>query len=325
MSNSGWKARLLGILVLNLGILLPLSGVATAATVRVECSNAKAKIKTIAGGLAQLSLSGPNTLLVSGTCNENVTIDSYELLKIEGNPTATIKGGTDINFDAVTITNARAVELVNLTVEGGGAGVVCGLDSSCRLTSVTARNALSVGAYCGNSSIMRLTSTTLENNGDYGLQLNTNSSVLMESSTIKGNGLVTGGAGIAMGSGSSLYASNSFIQDNGEEGGISTSTHATLELQRTILSGNQGDGVSLSGGSTAKVLGSTIMSNVGHGVRIGDLSYAKFGWIDLNVSGNATTPDVVCDPVSPATRGIRQVILKGGTTNCPVPEPATNP
>lgn len=55
----------------------------------------RAKIKTIKAGLAQLPAIGPSTLLVSGTCQENVLIQGYQFLTVQGNPMATIDGGRD--------------------------------------------------------------------------------------------------------------------------------------------------------------------------------------------------------------------------------------
>jgi hypothetical protein len=62
---------------------------------RVECGNPKAPLKSIGAGLKLVGNLAPATLLISGTCHENVVIQGLDSITLQGNPTATIDGGSD--------------------------------------------------------------------------------------------------------------------------------------------------------------------------------------------------------------------------------------
>src|SRR5438270_5954796 len=116
--------RKLSILVLGISAL---SLGASAATIKVDCGGADPSAKkTIAAAIGVVPKFGPTTILVSGTCNENVMIDSFDRLTIQGNPTATIVGHGDPSlFATVNMENSQYAILRQLTVSGGG-GVTCG-------------------------------------------------------------------------------------------------------------------------------------------------------------------------------------------------------
>ncbi|MBZ5545091.1 MAG: right-handed parallel beta-helix repeat-containing protein [Acidobacteriia bacterium] len=302
-------------------LMLPLLASA-ASTVTVDCRGHKANIKTIKDGLAQLPAIGPSTLLVSGTCHENVLIQGYQFLTVQGNPTATIDGGTDINHDAVDIFSSSEVALNNFTITGGGLGVWCGNQSLCRLNNLTVENALDVGIYVGIRSILYVGDSTVQNNAELGLGTNVAGVLVVSGTMVQGNG-----AGIYVSHGGDLLVGNSetlptLIQNNAGGSGIATGFNATMRLDSGTISGNGGDGVQLAGGSAGAFWNITITGNSGHGVRIGDLSYAQFG-AEAQITGNRD-PDVVCDPEHSATRGIQNVKNNEGTTNCPE-EPPTKP
>jgi hypothetical protein len=307
-------------------LLIP-AAAGAAKPVEVDCSSPKAKIKTIKDGLAQLPTIGPSTLLVSGICHESVSIENRQYLTVQGNPTATIDGGTDIESVMISTSNSREIMLTNLTVTGGGQGVFCGGGDLCRMSNVTVENSLGVGVGVGVFAVFTILHSTIQNNAGPGVWLSGGSSVSLIASNVQGNG----DNGITVRAGAMLRASSdgadpnipTVIQNNAANGIDASLLHGTVVLVDSTVSRNGWDGVILGGGSVAEFERPTITGNAGHGVRIGSLSLAAFNSGPVLVNNNAN-PDVVCDPQYPVTRGIHRVLGQGGTTNCP-PEPAPNP
>ncbi len=310
-------------------ILIPsVATAATPVTVNVDCSNPKAKVKTIAAGLAQVPTAGPSTLLVSGTCHENVTIQGYNLLTVQGNPTATIDGGTDPNLGTFDI-GRSSVNLNNLIISGGGAGVECFWLCSAVMDHVTIQDSLGFGLVVQRQSFARLNMGTIEHNAFTGVSVE-ESTLVLRGGTIQANGTVDeGGDGVTVGTSGTLYVFPddsgtvpSIIQNNPYGNGISVANNSTVRVNGATISGNGGDGIGLNAGSVAQIRITTITANGNHGVRIGDLSIARFQGGN-SISGN-TGSEVVCDPQFSTTRGIGNLSLPEGETNCPAEVP-TNP
>jgi hypothetical protein len=290
-------------------------------TIRVQCGNPAARVKTIAAGLKMLGDARPATLLISGTCHENVVITSLDHLTLQGNPTATIDGGSDPNFDTVDIVGSFEVSLVNLTITGGGAGVACLGQSVCELIETTVQNSLGDGVFAGVSCHVSLQDAVVQDNGGNGVSLGAGSVNFF-------GGAVTGNAadGVSVRNGGYLgvSAGNVYptvtIQGNAGNG-ITAQSHSTLALSPASITGNGGDGVSLQGASEMTTLGSSITNNAGHQVRIGDLSFARFAGFQSNTITGSHFPDVVCDPQFSATRQFGNLV--GASTNCPAELPPT--
>lgn len=290
------------------------------ANIHVYCSNPKAKVKTITDGLTMLGDVRPAVLLISGTCHENVVIESLDRVTLQGNPTATIDGGSDPNLGTVEIVDSQSIQLSNLTITGGGEGVGCLGQSLCQLTQVTIQNSLADGASVGAAGHLQILDTVIQNNTGIGLGISGGSANFFGGS-ISGNGsdgvsLLTGGSlGTAAGN---LFAGVT-IQNNAGNG-VTANLHNTVALNSATVTGNAGDGVSLQAESTLTMLGSSITNNAGHQIRIGDLSMGRFAGSSNTVTGS-NSPDVVCDPVFSATRKFGN--LTGTTTNCPAELPPT--
>ena len=97
-----------------------LSGGLTAAAatrpVRVDCDAGG----SINATLAKLPRSGPNTLLVSGTCREHVVVQAYDLLRIEGAPGAVLMPDVPSPLrHTLDISSSRAVVVTGLTIRPG--------------------------------------------------------------------------------------------------------------------------------------------------------------------------------------------------------------
>jgi Right handed beta helix region len=144
----------------------------------------------------------------------------------------------------------------------------------------------------GNAATLSLVSTSVTGNGADGAFLNAGATLFLLSSSITGN------AGY----------------------GIQASLQGTVVLNGATITGNAADGITIQGGTAMRMSRSSVTGNQGHQVRIGDLSFARFG--PASTVAGSTFPDVLCDGVSAATRGVGGVTAT--TTNCP-PELAPAP
>ncbi len=283
-------------------------------TVAVDCSNPRARVRTIADGLRMLGDSRPAVLLVSGTCHENVTIQGLDRITLQGNPVAAIDGGSDPSLGTVELIDAASIDLVDLTITGGGEGVGC-VQCLARLTRVTVQGTLGLGVTTDARSYLLLTDTFVRNNGDAGVLIGNAATVKLVGGSVDHNG--SGGA--FLNAGATLVLISSHVDANAGHG-IDASLHGTVVLNGTTVTNNGADGLNLQAGSAMRAARSTVAGNLGHQVRIGDLSFASFSAAST-VAGGAY-PDVVCDGAFSATRGVST--LSTATSNCP-PEQAPSP
>lgn len=305
---------------------------AAAETLRVHCDEGQTISRAIdrLTALGPIGTAGPNTLLVSGTCNENVTINGMANLTLEGTPSATINGNANGNGTSLWITESQNITVNNFTINGFG--VYCAA-SNCMMNNDTVQNSAGNGVSVGVSASMLLNSSTVQNNAGAGVGIRIDGDVILAGSTVQGNA----GGGVMLQSGAVLTVTlqsqgfnvigpaGSTIQNNGQDG-ILADVNSTLRiLLGANITGNARDGIRLEGGSKAFLSNVSVTGNTGHGVRIGDLSFVEFvnqNTITGNNSGVGTPLDVVCDPQYSATRGIGT--LSGTTTNCSA-EPPINP
>jgi hypothetical protein len=331
MSHRVWTR---GVVCLFAAAVIPLlmpSG-ASALTLKVDCN----KGKTISGALAMLTAlgpvgtAGPNKVLVSGTCNENVTINGMANLTLEGTPSATINGNANGNGVTLWMTESQNITVNNFTINGFG--VYCAA-SSCLMNNDTVQNSDGNGVAVGVSASMILNTSTVQNNAGAGVAIRVGGNVALDGSTVQGNA----GGGVTLEAGGILTVTEqsqgfnitgpagTTIQNNALDG-IFADVNSTLRIELGVnITGNARDGIRLEGGSKALLSNVNISGNTGHGLRIGDLSFAEFAGqntITGNNLGTGTPLDVVCDPKFSATRGIGT--LTGTATNCPA-EPPMNP
>lgn len=303
---------------------------ATAApSLRVNC-NAGQTISREIARLTAMGPAGPNKILVSGTCNENVTINGMANLTLEGDPSATINGNANGNGVALFVTESQNITVNNFTINGFG--VYCAA-SSCLLNNDTVQNSGGNGVAVGVSASMILNNSTVQNNAGAGMAIRVDGNATLAGSTVQGNA----GAGVTLQAGGVLTVTlqsqgfiitgpaGTTIQNNGQDG-ILADVNSTVRIQLGAnITGNARDGIRLEGGSKAILSSLDVTGNTGHGVRIGDLSFAEFvgqNTVTGNNLGAGKPLDVVCDPQNSATRGIGT--LSGTTTNCAA-EPPVNP
>lgn len=295
----------------SLACMLLLTLSAESATVRVHCGTSTNA--TINGALHHLGLHGPNTIIVSGTCHENVLIQSFDRLTLQAESGASIDDPSNGNGPTVTILDSQRVAIQGFTINGGSPGILCGDYSLCRFSQNTVQNTADNGVFIVRSRA-EFAGDVIQNNPARGLVLREQSTARISGVTLQGNP----NAGADVHDGSFLYSLQSTIQNNGF--GI-RSEQSTLRIELSTIGNNSLDGVQLQEGSTAwfAVLAgpNTIIGSGFEGVSVNDLSFAAFD-PGNSITGSLQPPDVVCNPQYSATRGATTNI-GGGTTNCAEP------
>jgi hypothetical protein len=301
-------------LILACGIVF--SGYARGASLIVHCGG-KGALSTINGALKMLHPDEPNTITVSGTCNENVVIQSFDRLTLISTAGSTINDVSGGLSAVVGIADSHRVTLQGFTINGGIDGVICGSASVCYLTANTVQSSAGQeGVFVTSGARAFLTGNVIQNNGQRGLTVNGSAQVFSSTDIFRDNADI----GIVANSGAYLAATNSIVQNNGSDGsdGVLASDRSILRLVSCTISGNTLNGVTLQHSSEARFDSfsgpSTVSGNGGSGVVVRDLSFGFFGQGNT-ITGNLGGTDVLCAPQFSATKGALTNI-GGGTTNC---------
>lgn len=295
-------------------VLLLFVAAAQAETLRVNCNSKKGltHISQAINILQDDASHGSSTILVSGTCNENVVIQSLDNLTLTAQGGASINDSSGGNADVIDIGDSRRVSISGFTINGGSNGVVCFDASLCRFSGNTVQGSANYGVVV-NESQATFNGDTLQNNGGRGLSVIDRGMADAFGITVQGNG-----DGIVLNSGAYVVIGNSTIQNN-QRFGILAANHSTVRCLPCTIANNSNDGVRLQKDSEGHFDfgGNTITGNAGAGVTLLDLSFGSFDPGDV-VTGNLGGTDVVCNPQFSATRGALTNI-GGGTTNCTEP------
>ncbi|HTO47425.1 MAG TPA: right-handed parallel beta-helix repeat-containing protein [Burkholderiales bacterium] len=256
-----------------LSAVVPGTARAAPDAVKVECAAGQ----TIAQALRRGEKHRPLTVVISGTCNEHVTVDRSDVTLAADAPGATLRG-PDPNTDTITVTGDR-VSVLGLTVTGGRAGIagVAGrnlLIKAC-IVEATGRDGITI-AQGGNGTV---DGCTVRNNARNGIAV-TSASAAIINSTVTANGNVgigfTDGASGRIGvtdpnaPGAPAAAGNTIT--NNANNGIQIYLGSSAFIAANIISGNGTNpalgrnGIFLSN-STASVVGlNSITGNAGGGI-----------------------------------------------------------
>src|SRR5215472_3758238 len=281
--------------------------------IKFNCNNAQHLL--LSSFLAGLDPDGATTILVSGTCTDNLHISGVNRLTLLGAPGATINDASGGNDFVVTATNAQTFDFEGFTINGGGAGLGCLSYSTCLLAGNTIQNSLGPGVIVNRSNAI-LQSDTIQNNAGRGLTAVNGANVTLASETVQNNGA----AGVGAFYGTNLNVQFSTITSNGGAGGIRIGEHSSLRLIDTTITGNFHNGVNLESSSAGTFenfgLGNTITGNGNVGVLVADQALADFTGGPDTITGNLGGLAVACFGQFPVTLGATTQI-GGGTTNCP--------
>jgi parallel beta-helix repeat protein len=226
---------------------------AVAATKSLTCGGAKSITSEAA------KLAPGDTLQVSGTCIENVSIPAnVQNIAIVGLAGARIQAPAGSTTSAVVI-RGRTVRVSGFTITGGVEGVQV-LDGG-----AASIDGNTIEANSGNAVLVQFTSLArifnniIQNNGDNGVLVSRGSSALI------------GLASLA----ATTPSPNTIVGNGGGGIQVSRSSHATV-VGNTI-SGNASHGVLVNRGAQADVASNTIANNGDQGIEVAFNSAANLG------------------------------------------------
>jgi Right handed beta helix region len=300
------------------GLLLLMGSTAHATMLYVNCGG-KAGLSSIGAALKILQsplFSAPNTINVSGACNENVVIQSIDRLTLTAVKGASINDPSGGNLVTVTIDDSRDVAINGFVINGGvgGAdGIDCQDGSVCRLNSNIiqgAMNGYGVGVFF---SQVFLDGGTLQNNNT-GLGAINGASAKATNVMIQNNSA----NGIEI-RGQSLLNTTATITAN-TASGVYVHESGVLYCQGCQITGNGGIGLILRRDSSARLYSTyAVTGNTGGGILLTEESSAYFASVGT-VTGNTGGMDVFCGS-SYTTAKFATTNIGGGTTNCVEPSP----
>jgi parallel beta helix pectate lyase-like protein len=212
--------------------LLP--GAALAANVTVGCPGGSGgTYPNINAALNAIGQIGPSLITITGTCNENVSLNDARSLTFMAGP-----GGAKIvqpqDFDTFDIARSQNIILNGLEIVGvpgsvlggGGSGVAITEASDVRILGCDIHDNDGDGVFANRNSVLILRQTTIHNNnpGD-GLGV-TDSDADLLGVTIQDNGSActvllncqASGGGAFLNHAFALFRQNNLVQDNADEG-----------------------------------------------------------------------------------------------------------
>ena len=222
-------------LFLALVFLMP--SLALADTLFVDC-NARQSI----GGTLPMLKPG-DTILVSGTCVENVAVSGwtgqFDGITLDGQGTATISG-QDSSRNTIQLTGVRNVTVKGFRITGGNDGIVSDEGESVSIENNTIEQVGRFGIQ-QQGGTLAVTNSVIQNNPRDGILVSENAVV-----RIGLPGGVGGGAGAV--------------------------------ARPNIIQGNGGHGVQIQRASRARISANTIRNNGLNGVNVQNLSFAQIGF-----------------------------------------------
>ena len=229
-------------LVLAMCLWLPSVGRAESGTHTLTCGPEK----TI--GQAIKTLKPGDTLLVSGTCNENFVVgEEVHGITLDGQGTAAINGDSSAN--AVTVTG-NGITIRGFVITGGAPQAVAVPDGG---TAVIDGNTIQYAARNGiavfRGSSANIVNNTIQHNGLAGIAIQSTSTArigwagppdnrVSAPNTIQNNGA----QGIQVYRGSSAQIFSNTIQNNGSHG-VFVDRNSQAEIAACTITGNAGDGI----------------------------------------------------------------------------------
>src|SRR5262245_26288715 len=226
-------------------IMLALPGNGAAATLTVNC-NAGGKIQTALNAAAN-----GDTILVSGVCNENVTVrDELTRLTIDGQGDPTAQAATVQATDSADAFQVlgRNITIKRFTIKGGRSGIGVLRGGSALIDSNTIQECLT-GIMVHQNGHARIVGNTI--------QLNANAGIGVQESSIARIGYLDNRGPVF----------GNTIQKNGGPGVIVQRGSAATLIGNTV-SENRGPGVLVRGGAHADLAGNHVDGNDGDGVAV---------------------------------------------------------
>ncbi len=256
--------------LLSLGLLvLSLAGSAQATTRTVGCPSG-GQFTSIQAAV-NASASG-DVIVVTGTCNESVSIGDRAHLIIGASSLGSGTVVALVDNDAFDVSNSRDIRFHNLIINGGvgssgGGGVVVFDNSQATIRNCTIQNHVDSGVAADSSSQVFIRDSTIQGNGD-GVDVTRNSAAIIRNSTIVNNLF----EGVFVQDRSSVqFQRQNQIANNGEVGVFA------LQLSRVAFGGNA-------------TFFTTIEHNAFAGILLGTQSVLRAGPSKIRYNGCTTDP-----------------------------------
>ena len=271
------------ILVISFLVLIAPESAITQVQIKVKCD----KGQSVQSALD--SLTGPATIVVTGTCREYLDIKKDDV---------TIRGGhyqtpstPDPTQSIIYVLSARRVLLTGVTITGGSNGIYVDKGGSLTLDgNSTISGAINNGVASVFGSNVTVNSSTIQGNLR-GVIAVDNSAIVVTNSYIQNNSgvgvLVARSSSARIGQNVSGVQMKNWILGNGGSGvSVSRSSHAIAD--GNDIMGNSGNGVSVEG-SSATVINNTISGNQVKGINVSSSGNSRIGIND----GDQPAPNTI--------------------------------
>lgn len=235
-------------------------GLADGQTHTLECG----PTRTI--GHALKTLKPGDTLLVSGTCNENVVVgQEVARVTLDGQGSATLNG--DPAGFTITV-NGAGITIRGFTIRGGQQGIAVLDGGSAVIDGNTIEDAVMNGITVFRNSTARIVNNLIRNNASSGIQLQHSSSAQIGFS----------------GPPTNRVSAPNTIQDNGGPG-IQVLRGASAQIFSNIIRANRSHGVLVDRNGQADIAACVITGNTGDGIR-----GVRGAGIDIGTDATGATP-----------------------------------
>ena len=264
------KHTVRGIAIVGVTALLGLSGAhawtadVTAQSDKQEVNSGWASVdcdKEPAGALQRaIDRATPGqTLLVSGTCNENVSVSiGKDLITLDGGGSGAIHG-PDAVTNTLQVRGPRGVTIRGLTISGGRVGIDVSRGATALIDGNTIEDTARNGITLGGFATANIVNNTIQRKASAGI-------------------LVTGNAFgfIGFATADDPVASPNIIQQNGTHG-ISVTLSSSARIAGNTINNNVRHGVLVERASQATVSDNTIDANGQHGIFVTENSMVNLG------------------------------------------------
>jgi len=199
------------------------------------------------------------TILVSGSCYENVSIPpGKDRLTLDGGGSGTVIG-PDVTTNTIQIRGPRAVTITGLTIRGGRVGIDVSRGSSAVIDGNTIEDTARNGITLGGFATANIVNNTIQNNASAGI-------------------LVTGNAFgfIGFATADDPAASPNIIRNNGTHG-ISLTLSSSARIAGNTISNNARHGINVERASQATISDNTIDANSQNGIYVTENSMVNLG------------------------------------------------
>ncbi len=250
-------------LIVFAAFLWILSSVGEAATTQVDCSSASLQ--------AAIEKAKPgDTLLVSGTCKENLVIhEEVARITLDGQGKATIEGRPDAG--PTIRVRGRGITIKGFTITGGRNGLHVTGGGQATIDGNTIQG-VRRGILVNWSSSASITNNTIQNNRSTGITLVDTSFAKIGNNTIKNN---RSGITIAINSAAWVgvfrprdrTASPNIIENN-EGNGIVVTLVSSARIVGNTIRNNKRAGINVTRASSAYISSNTTDGNGGNGITV---------------------------------------------------------